>query len=43
MSETPLKVWGSFYSKLNYKDRSIDAKFYEAEGNYGSKLSEHIS
>ena len=31
-----LKVRGSFYSKLTYKDRCIDAKFYAVEGNYDS-------
>ena len=36
MSETPLIVWGSIYSKLTYEDRGIDAKFYVVEGNYGS-------
>ena len=38
LSTTPLKVQGSFYSKLTHKDRSTDAKFYVGEGNYGSLL-----
>ena len=38
MSTIPLKVWGSFCSKLTHKDRSIDAKFYVVEGTYGSLL-----
>ena len=38
MSTIPLKVWGSFYSKLTHKERSIDAKFIAVEGNYGSLL-----
>ena len=38
VSTTPLKLRGSFYSKLTHKDRSIDAKFYVVEGNYGSLL-----
>ena len=38
MSTIPLKVWGSFYSKLTHKDRGIDAKFYVVEGNCGSLL-----
>ena len=38
MSTIPSKVRGSFYSKLAHKDRSIDAKFYVVEGNYGSLL-----
>ena len=38
MSTIPLKVRGSFYSKLTHKDRSIDAKFYVVQGNYGSLL-----
>ena len=38
MSTTPLKVRGSFYSELIFKDRSIDAKFYVVEGNYSSLL-----
>ena len=34
MSTTPLKVRGSFYSKLTYKDRNVDAMFYVAEVPY---------
>ena len=38
MSTIPLKVWGSFYSKLTHKDKSIHANFYVVEENYGSLL-----
>ena len=38
MSTIPLKVRGSFCSKLTHKDRSIDAKLYVVEGNCGSLL-----
>ena len=38
MSTTPLKVRGSFYSKLTYKDKALMQKFYVVEENYGSLL-----
>ena len=38
MSTIPLKVRGSFYSKLTDKDSSTDAEFYVVEGNHGSLL-----